>query len=88
MIGTPSIKQSGSGNEVRTTLTLQGSASWELDLFGRIRRQIESGTASAQASAASLALIRLASQAELATNYFQLRYEDSLQRLLNDTVAA
>jgi NodT family efflux transporter outer membrane factor (OMF) lipoprotein len=88
VIGAPSFRQSRSGNEARTTLTLQGSASWELDLFGRIRRQIESGTASAQASAASLALIRLSSQAELATNYFQLRYEDSLQRLLNDTVAA
>ncbi|GJD56294.1 Outer membrane protein OprM [Methylobacterium symbioticum] len=87
VIGAPSIRQSGSGNEARTTLTLQGSASWELDLFGRIRRQIESGTASAQASAASLALIRLTSQAELATNYFQLRYQESLQRLLNDTVA-
>ena len=87
MIGAPSIRQSGSGNEAETTLTLQGSASWELDLFGRIRRQIESGTASAQASAAGLALVRLTSQAELATNYFQLRYQESLRRLLNDTVA-
>ncbi len=88
VIGAPSIRRSGNGNEARTTLTLQGSASWELDLFGRIRRQIESGTATAQASAASLALIRLTIQAELATNYFQLRYQESLQRLLNDTVAA
>ncbi|MER2264817.1 efflux transporter outer membrane subunit [Methylobacterium oxalidis] len=87
VIGAPSIRQSGSGNEAGTTLTLQGSASWELDLFGRIRRQIESGTASAQASAAGLVLVRLTSQAELATNYFQLRYQESLQRLLNDTVA-
>ena len=87
VIGAPSIRQSGSGSEARTTLTLQGSASWELDLFGRIRRQIESGTASAQASAAGLALVRLTLQAELATNYFQLRYQDSLRRLLDDTVA-
>lgn len=74
VIGAPSIRRSGSGNEARTTLTLQGSASWELDLFGRICRQIESGTATAQVSVASLTLIRLTIQAELATNYFQLRY--------------
>jgi NodT family efflux transporter outer membrane factor (OMF) lipoprotein len=88
VIGAPSIRQSGSGNDARTTLTLQSSANWELDLFGRIRRQIESGTASAQASAANIALVRLTLQAELATNYFQLRYQESLQRLLNDTIAA
>lgn len=87
VLAAPSIRQSGSGSEARTTLTLQGSAIWELDLFGRIRRQIESSTASAQASAASLALVRLTIQAELTTNYVQLRYQDSLQRLLDDTVA-
>ncbi|WP_345822962.1 TolC family protein (plasmid) [Methylobacterium fujisawaense] len=87
VLAAPSIRQSGGGSEALTTLTLQGSASWELDLFGRIRRQIESSTASAQASAASLALVRLTLQAELATNYFQLRYQESLRRLLDDTVA-
>ncbi|ACL59032.1 efflux transporter outer membrane subunit [Methylobacterium nodulans] len=88
VLGAPSISRSRSGGVERTTLTLQGSASWELDLFGRIRRQIESDVASAQASAAEIAAVRLANQAELAAAYFQLRYQDSLQRLLDQTVQA
>jgi outer membrane protein TolC len=87
VLAAPSTRQSGGESEALTTLTLRGSASWEFDLFGRIRRQIESSTASAQASAASLALVRFTLQAELATNYFQLRYQGSLRRLLDDTVA-
>lgn len=88
VIGAPSLRRSGSGQDARTSLTLQGSASWEFDLFGRIRRGIESSTASAQASAANLALVRLTIQSELATNYFQMRYQESLQRLLAETIAA
>lgn len=88
VIASPSISHSGRGDSEQTTLRLQGSASWELDLFGRIRRQIESSAASAQASAADLALVRLTVQAELATNYFQLRYQEALQRLLTETVQA
>lgn len=87
-IASPSISRTGRGDFAETLLTLQGSASWELDLFGRIRRQIESSVSSAQASAANLALTRLLIQAELATNYFQLRSQDSLQRLLDGTVTA
>lgn len=88
VIGAPSITRSRSVGSERTTVSLQGQASWELDLFGGIRRQLESETASAQASAASLAATRLAIQAELALDYVELRYYDSLQRLLDDTVAA
>src|SRR5438552_11492201 len=46
---------------------------WEIDLWGRLRRALESSAASAQASAADLAAARLAAQAELASSYFQLR---------------
>ncbi|MBY0297005.1 MAG: efflux transporter outer membrane subunit [Methylobacterium sp.] len=88
VIGAPSISRSRNLGVERTTLTLQGSASWELDLFGRIRRTIESDVAAAQASAAEIAAVRLANQAELASAYFQLRYQDSLQRLLDQTVQA
>ncbi|MBL7405745.1 TolC family protein, partial [Escherichia coli] len=86
--GAPSISHSGRGDSEQMSLRLQGSASWELDLFGRVRRQIESSAASAQASAADLALVRLTVQAELATNYFQLRYQEALQRLLTETTQA
>ncbi len=71
-----------------TSYSLEGSASWDLDVWGRIRRQVESDVANAQVSAADVASARLSAQAELATDYFELRGADSLQTLLNDTVAA
>jgi NodT family efflux transporter outer membrane factor (OMF) lipoprotein len=52
------------------------AASWELDLWGSIRRQIESSKASAQASDAQLAGERLAIEASVATDYFALRRSD------------
>jgi NodT family efflux transporter outer membrane factor (OMF) lipoprotein len=85
---TPSATRSHSSTKMGTTRSLEISASWNLDLWGSSRRQIESDRAAAQASAAQLASVRLSAQAELATDYFQLRYEDSLQRLLTDTVTA
>jgi len=66
----------------------EASASWEPDVWGKVRRQVESQGAAAQASAAELANIRLSAQAELATNYFNLRAQDSLAALLQETVAA
>jgi NodT family efflux transporter outer membrane factor (OMF) lipoprotein len=62
--------------------------SWELDLWGRIRRTVESEQASAQASAGDLEGARLSFQAELAQNYFLLRTLDAQKRLLDETVAA
>jgi len=64
------------------------AASWELDVWGRIRRTAEAGEASAQASAADLAAVRLSAQATLAQSYFQLRVLDLQKRLLDDIVAA
>jgi NodT family efflux transporter outer membrane factor (OMF) lipoprotein len=88
VIGAPSITRSRTLGNERTSVSIQGQANWELDLFGRIRRDIESEVATAQASAADLAAVRLAIQAELATNYLQLRYQDALQKLLNETAEA
>jgi len=62
--------------------------SWELDLWGRIRRTVESNQASAQASAGDLESARLSFQAELAQDYFQLRTVDAQKQLLDATVAA
>jgi NodT family efflux transporter outer membrane factor (OMF) lipoprotein len=64
------------------------NASWELDLWGRVRRGIESGEASWQASAADLESVRLSSQAALAQNYLALRVADVQRRVLEETVAA
>ncbi|HXQ67626.1 MAG TPA: efflux transporter outer membrane subunit [Alphaproteobacteria bacterium] len=57
---------------------------WDIDVWGRIRRTIESDVANAQASAGDLASARLSAQAALATAYFQLRVEDELKDLLED----
>lgn len=64
------------------------SASWEVDLWGRVRRDLEAAGAEAEASAADLAAARLSLQAELATSYFRLRLLDVQKRLLEDTAAA
>jgi NodT family efflux transporter outer membrane factor (OMF) lipoprotein len=67
-------------------LSLGGQASWEPDFWGRIRRSVESARASAQASAADLAVVDLALHAELAQDYFQLRGLDLQAHLLETTV--
>jgi NodT family efflux transporter outer membrane factor (OMF) lipoprotein len=69
-----------------TTYNPQLSAPWDLDVWGKVRRQIESNTSAAQASAADLANARLSAQAQLATAYFNLRTADSLRDLLARTV--
>lgn len=67
--------------------SLSLNASWELDLWGRIRRTVESNKASAQASAGDLSSALLSAQATLAQNYFQLRVTDTQKAVLQRTVA-
>ncbi len=78
------------GTSTRTvnTFTAGVSANWDIDIWGRIRRNTESNVASAQASSAALAAARLSAQAELAADYFELRAQDQLEKLLDDTVVA
>jgi NodT family efflux transporter outer membrane factor (OMF) lipoprotein len=77
------------GNPVsENDFSLGPSASWEPDLWGRIRRTVESDKANAQASAADLASARLSAQSQLAQDYFELRIADELKRLLEATMAA
>jgi NodT family efflux transporter outer membrane factor (OMF) lipoprotein len=64
------------------------NAAWEVDLWGKVRRQVESSTATAEASFADLQAMRLSMQAELALNYFQLRILDAQKKNLEDAVAA
>jgi len=60
--------------------------SWEPDLFGRLRNAVAGARASAAATAADLANVRLAVQGELAANYFALRQLDAQRTLLDTTV--
>jgi len=76
----------GAGTQY-TDLQLGGQASWEPDLWGRIRRNVEASRESAQANAADLANLDLVLHAELATDYFELRGLDSDARLLEKAVA-
>ncbi|HEX9080009.1 MAG TPA: efflux transporter outer membrane subunit [Desulfuromonadaceae bacterium] len=75
-------------NNSTTDYRLPVDLSWEIDIWGRIRRTVESGRAGAQASAADLAALRLSAQASLAQAYFQLRALDSQQHLLDSTADA
>ncbi len=67
-------------------LQLPLDLSWELDLWGRIRRTVEAGEAGATASADDLAAARLSLQASLAVSYFQLRTVDAQRVLYGQTV--
>src|ERR1700693_372783 len=74
----------GSGS--RGEFTLPFDFSYEVDLWGRIRRTVTSAGEEAQATAADLATAALSLHAELAVDYFELRSADAQQRLLNQTV--
>ncbi len=68
--------------------TVGVDAQWEIDVWGRIRRLVEAARAGEEASVADLEGARLSLQAELATNYFQLRVTDAQRDLFEDTVRA
>jgi NodT family efflux transporter outer membrane factor (OMF) lipoprotein len=67
---------------------LAGAASYELDLWGRVRNTVVAERASAQASAGDLAAVRLSLEAELAADYLTLRGIDAQLKLYADTIAA
>lgn len=83
------VGRNAGGGVSRTLLTsnLNAEASWVIDVWGRVRRTVESNVAGAQVSAADLANAELSAQATLAIAYFNLRATESLQQLLARTVA-
>lgn len=70
-----------------TDLQLPIDLSYEIDAWGRVRSNVESYRALAQASAADLATVNLSMHAQLAMFYFQARTLDAQEQLLNSTVA-
>ncbi len=83
-----SVGQGFGGSRSFTEYNLTGGISWDLDVWGRIRRTVESDVATAQASGGDLAAARLSAQATLASDYFSLRITDELQRLLDASTVA
>ena len=92
----PEVSASGSADRSRASgsgriaTSYQGAlqASWEPDIWGRIRRTTQADVATAQASAAELAAIKLSVQSALAQDYIQLRVVDVKKQLLSDAVVA
>lgn len=86
--GSSSSSLSSSSSGIRDTYNAELGVSWEADIWGKLRRGLEADEASAQASFADLAAMRLSQQSELVQNYLQLRVIDQQKRLLEATVAA
>jgi NodT family efflux transporter outer membrane factor (OMF) lipoprotein len=87
LIGGGSGSSSGSGVSYNL-FALPGTISWEPDLWGRVRNTIHESQYGAQVSAADLENEKLTEQASLAVFFFELRGQDALQKLYNDTIDA
>jgi len=85
--GAAGQREKSPGVAAQNQASVSLAASWAPDVWGRIRRTVEGSVAGAQASAADLASARLSLQAALATDYFELRVDDEIKRLLERTVA-
>jgi NodT family efflux transporter outer membrane factor (OMF) lipoprotein len=80
---------SSSRSQVSASLfTLPVEASWEPDLWGKVRNTVRESQYAAQVSAADLENERLTEQASLAEYFFEIRGQDQLQQIYNDTVEA
>jgi len=71
-----------------TVYSLPLEASWEPDLWGKVRNTVRQAQYAAQVSAADLESERLTEQASLAEYFFEIRGQDKLQKIYDDTVAA
>ena len=92
-VGSNSSSSSGTGTtptpQLQSTLyTLPLEASWEPDLWGKVRNTVRQAQYAAQVSAADLENERLTEQASLAEYFFEIRGQDELQKIYDDTVAA
>jgi NodT family efflux transporter outer membrane factor (OMF) lipoprotein len=87
------VSTSGSGStatpQLQSTLySMPLEASWEPDLWGKVRNTVRQAQYAAQVSAADLENERLTEQASLAEFFFEIRGQDKLQQIFDETVAA
>src|SRR5580700_6473617 len=89
--GSTTVSANGTGtsfNTQSTLYTLPLEASWAPDLWGKVRNTVREAQYAAQVSAADLENERLTEQAALAEFFFEIRGQDQLQKIFDDTVAA
>ncbi|HVI10335.1 MAG TPA: efflux transporter outer membrane subunit [Candidatus Binatia bacterium] len=88
---TPAVVNGGAPGPVspytQSVYTIPFSLNYEVDLFGRVRHNVEAANASLQASAADLQNVQLVLTAELAADYFTLRELDAEYNVVNESVA-
>jgi NodT family efflux transporter outer membrane factor (OMF) lipoprotein len=82
------VSSNANGSRTNETYSLPAIATWEPDLWGRVRLSVENAVSNAQVSAADLENIRLSQQALLATDYFLLAAQDMQLKVLSDTITA
>jgi NodT family efflux transporter outer membrane factor (OMF) lipoprotein len=91
-LNTAPVNTSGTGTAAKqlqsTVYSLPLEASWEPDLWGRVRNAVRQAQYAAQVSAADLENERLTEQASLAQYFFEIRGQDQLQKIYDDTVVA
>jgi NodT family efflux transporter outer membrane factor (OMF) lipoprotein len=81
-------KNANGGGNFGANFSLPATATWEPDLWGRVRLSVENAVSNAQVSAADLENIRLSEHALLATDYFLLAAQDMQLKVLSDTITA
>jgi NodT family efflux transporter outer membrane factor (OMF) lipoprotein len=86
--GTSGTGTTSTASGTFTDYTLPFDATYQVDLWGKIRNQVNANVYAAQASAADLQNVRLTAQAEVAVDYFSLRSQDAQKQLLDETVKA
>jgi NodT family efflux transporter outer membrane factor (OMF) lipoprotein len=90
--GSGALRERNSGNAPLSggvtyvnDFSLGANASYEIDVWGRVRNEVEAASSEAEASAGDLASIDLSLHAEMAADYFALRGDDALQQVLDKT---
>ncbi|MEO7761979.1 MAG: efflux transporter outer membrane subunit [Casimicrobiaceae bacterium] len=76
----------GQGSTQSSQFSLVAAASWEIDLWGRVRSSVTAADASAEASAGDLEGAKLSAKATLVQSYFQMRIAEAQKLLLDETV--